>query len=117
MLAGLLLLESLSIGLFAFLLVRQQTREIDERAQRRLAYEANSLALQVSEALQRGQPGWVGLSVKMLGNSPTVAQAGLPIRTAICSSSPRERPTNRSSSQRSAPRLIRSGKINQMLHL
>ena len=24
--------------------------------------------------MQRGQPGWVGLSVKMLGNSPTVAQ-------------------------------------------
>lgn len=75
MLVGLLLLESLSIGLFAFLLVRQQTREIGERAVRRLAYEANSLALQASEALQRGQPGWVGLSVKMLGNSPTVAQA------------------------------------------
>ena len=46
MLAGLLLLESLSIGLFATLLVRQQTSEIDQRAQRRVAYEAGSLAVQ-----------------------------------------------------------------------
>jgi len=74
MLAGLLLLEGLSIGLFAILLVRQETREVDQRAQRRVAYEAGSLAVEASDALQRGQPGWVGLSVRMLGNSPTVAE-------------------------------------------
>jgi PAS domain S-box-containing protein len=75
MLAGLLALELLSIGLFALLLVRQQTHETSGRAHQRLAYEAMSLALQSREALLQQRPGWVGLSVKMLGDSPTVAQA------------------------------------------
>ncbi|MGA2086529.1 MAG: hypothetical protein ABSG60_13535, partial [Terracidiphilus sp.] len=46
MLAGLLLLEALSIGLFAALLVRQQTREVSVHARQRLAYQAASLAQQ-----------------------------------------------------------------------
>ncbi len=75
MLVGLLLLEMLSIGLFALLLVRQQTHETYDRAHKRLAYEAMSLALQSSEALQQERPGWVGLSVKMMGDAPTVALA------------------------------------------
>ena len=75
MLSGLLLLEMLSIGLFALLLVRQQTRETYDRAHTRLAYEAASLALQSSEALEQQRPGWVGLSVKMMGDAPTVALA------------------------------------------
>jgi PAS domain S-box-containing protein len=75
MLAGLLLLESLSIGLFAVLLVRQQTREINSRTEKRLSYEAESLALQSGEALSQGRPGWIGLSVKMMGEGPSVAQA------------------------------------------
>jgi PAS domain S-box-containing protein len=75
MLAGLLLLESLSIGLFAVLLIRQQTREIYQRSEKRLSYEAESLALQSSEALLEERPGWVGLSVRMMGEGPTVAQA------------------------------------------
>ncbi len=75
MLAGLLLLEALSIGVFAPLLVRQQADESADRANRRLAYEAASLALQSSEALEQERPGWVGLSVKMMGDAPTVALA------------------------------------------
>jgi PAS domain S-box-containing protein len=75
MLAGLLLLEMLSIGLFTLLLVRQQTHETYERAHTRLAYEATSLALQSGEALLQERPGWVGLSVKMMGDAPTVALA------------------------------------------
>lgn len=75
MLAGLLALELLSIGLFALLLFRQQTQETSNRAHQRLAYEARSLALQSSEALDQQRPGWVGLSVKMMGDSPTVALA------------------------------------------
>lgn len=77
MLAGLLLLELLSTGLFALLLVRQQTREEHARAQARLSYEAGSLAVQSSEALLEERPGWVGLSVKMMGDSPTVALAAV----------------------------------------
>jgi PAS domain S-box-containing protein len=75
MLAGLLLLESLSVGLFALLLIRQQAREVYERAHTRLAYEASSLAVQSAEALEEQRPRWVGLSVTMMGAAPTVAQA------------------------------------------
>jgi PAS domain S-box-containing protein len=75
MLAGLLALEMLSIGLFGLLLVRQQTNETYGRAHKRLIYEATSLALQSAEALEQQRPGWVGLSVKMMGDAPTVAQA------------------------------------------
>ncbi len=75
MLAGLLLLESLSIGLFALLLLRQQRQELRAIAQKRLAYEASSLALQAREALLEQQPAWIGIAVKMVGNSPTVALA------------------------------------------
>jgi PAS domain S-box-containing protein len=75
MLAGLLLLETLSIGLFAIVLSRQQTNEVYARARVRLAYEATSVALQSSEALLQNRPGWVGLSVRMIGEAPTVAFA------------------------------------------
>jgi PAS domain S-box-containing protein len=75
MLTGLLLLESLSIGLFAVILVRQETDEVHMRARTRLLYEASSVALQSTEALLQDRPGWVGLSVKMMGEEPTVAMA------------------------------------------
>ena len=74
-LAGLLLLEMLSIGLFALLLVRQQMHETYDRAHQRLTYEAASLAVQSSEAFKEDRPGWVGLSVRMMGDAPTVALA------------------------------------------
>jgi len=75
MLAALLLLEGLSITLFAVLMIRQQTHDIYQRAQRRLAYEARSLALQSREALLQNQPGWIALSVKMMGQDPSVLRA------------------------------------------
>lgn len=75
MLAGLILLESLSIGLFAFLLIRKQSHAIQERVIRRVDYEAQILAVQVSEALRKDEPGWVGLSVRMMGQGPTAASA------------------------------------------
>ena len=75
MLAGLLLLETLSIALFGFLLVRQRVQDVYTRAHTRLSYEATSLALQAREALIEQRPGWIGLSVKMLGEAPTVSSA------------------------------------------
>src|SRR5580658_9768772 len=72
MLAALLLLEGLSISLFAALMIQQQTHDIYQRAQRRLAYEARSLALQSREAMVQNQPGWLSLSVRMMGQGPTV---------------------------------------------
>jgi PAS domain S-box-containing protein len=75
MLAGLMLVEVLSILLFATLLTRQQTNEVYERAQHRLAHQSTSIALQAKEALQQDRPAWVGLSVKMMGEAPSVAFA------------------------------------------
>ena len=75
MLAALLLLEVLSISLFAVLMIRQQNHDISLRVQRRLAYEARSLALQSSEALLENQPGWIAHSVKMMGQDPSVLRA------------------------------------------
>jgi PAS domain S-box-containing protein len=72
MLAGLAVLEVLSLGVFGTLLIRQQTHQIDMRARERLAFQASSVALQAREALQQQRPGWVGLSVKMMGEAPDV---------------------------------------------
>lgn len=75
MLAGLVLLEALSILLFALLLISRQASEVHERARLRLAHQATSMALQAQEALRQERPGWVGLSVAMMGESPGVRQA------------------------------------------
>lgn len=75
MLAGLVVLEALSIVLFAALLVGKQGREVHERTLHRLAHQATSLALQAHEALLQERPGWVGLSVVTAGESPNVAFA------------------------------------------
>jgi PAS domain S-box-containing protein len=75
MLAGLVLLEVLSIGLFSALLIRQQAHEVHEHMLHRLAHQADSVALQAREALQQQRPGWVQLSVRMMGEAPSVAFA------------------------------------------
>ena len=75
MLAGLVLLEALSLALFAALLTRQQGHEAREHAQERLANQVDSVALQAKEALEQERPSWVGLSVKMMGDAPSVASA------------------------------------------
>jgi PAS domain S-box-containing protein len=75
MLAGLVLLEVLSIGLFEALLIRQQAHEAHGRMLQRLAHQSSSVALQAKEALQQERPAWVGLSVKMMGEAPSVAFA------------------------------------------
>ena len=75
MLAGLVLLEVLSVGLFAALLTQQQGYRVQVRAQSWLAYESASLASQVSEALEEQRPGWISSSVKTIGESPNIAVA------------------------------------------
>lgn len=75
MLAGLLLLEALSIGLFAAVLVRQQTHRIYLRARQMLEYQSTSLATQCAEALQEQRPSGVDLSVRMIVDSPVVESA------------------------------------------
>ena len=74
-LAGLVLLEALSIALFAVVLIRQQTGQVYSRAEQRLSHQSASLALQAQEALQQFRPEWVRFSVKMMGDAPSVAIA------------------------------------------
>jgi len=75
LLAGLVLLEALSLLLFGLILVRQQSYEATERANQRLAHQADSVALQSKEALLADRPEIVGLSVKMMGRAPSVGMA------------------------------------------
>ena len=75
LLAGLLLLETLSIGLFALLLIGKQARDLRVRNMQRLAFEATSLSLQARESLLEQRPGWVGLSATMMADAPDVANA------------------------------------------
>ena len=75
MLAGLVLLEALSIVLFATLLIRQQSQEVHQRMLQGLAHQVTATSLDAKEALLQNRPGWVGLSVKMTGESPSVAIA------------------------------------------
>jgi PAS domain S-box-containing protein len=75
MLAGLLLLEVLSIGFFAALLTRQQIVRSHRLIRQRLTYEATSLALQSGDALVENRYDWVESAVRLLGNSPTVTLA------------------------------------------
>lgn len=75
MLAGLVLLEILSISLFAALLTEQQTHRVEVRAQSWLTYESAALASQAAEALEQQRPGWVNSSVRATGGAPNIALA------------------------------------------
>jgi PAS domain S-box-containing protein len=75
LLVGLVLLEAASLLLFGTLLVRHQAGKIFERAQQRLLHQAASLAQQTSEALDRGHPETIQISVGMMGEAPSVDTA------------------------------------------
>ena len=76
LLAGLLLLEVLSLGLFAAILLRQQSKSIQLRAEQRLQHQATSLSIQVVEGLQSDYPKRaVATSVRIMADAPSVASA------------------------------------------
>src|SRR5207237_10230991 len=75
LLVGLVLLEALSITLFALLLVRLQSRDLRMHAQERLTSQATSVASQSQEALLENRLDWLEGSVRMMGKAPSVAQA------------------------------------------
>ena len=75
MLLGLVLLEALSISLFALLLVRLQGRDLREHAKQRLISQASSVASQAQEAMLEDREDWLAASVRMMGKAPSVAQA------------------------------------------
>ena len=70
-----MLLETLSLLVFGALLIRQQRQETYTRAQQRLAHQSASLAAQSLEALQSGRPEMIQMSVRMMGDAPSVDTA------------------------------------------
>src|SRR5579863_7684014 len=74
LLLGLVLLEALSIVLFALLLVRLQSRDLEKHAQQRLASQATSVASQSQEAMLESRADWLAAAVRMMGKAPSVAQ-------------------------------------------
>ena len=75
LLAGVVALELLSLGLFAWVMVRQQHQEIISRVEQRLAHQANIAAFEADEALDDRRPDLVGLSVDIMAKSPSVAES------------------------------------------
>jgi len=75
MLAALLLLEILSIGLFAGVLAQQQLRRTNQRAQYWLEYESTALANESAEALDQQRPSWVDLALRTVVDAPIVQSA------------------------------------------
>src|SRR3954452_22286828 len=75
MLLGLVLLEALSITLFALLLVRLQGNDLRQDARERLRSQATSVASQAQEAMLEDRSDWLAHVVRMMDNAPSVAQA------------------------------------------
>ena len=67
-----MLLEAISLLLFAAILIRQQAHEVFDRARQRLEHQSTSLAVQAQEALQGGRPESIVISTRMMGESPSV---------------------------------------------
>ncbi|HEY1803314.1 MAG TPA: ATP-binding protein [Terracidiphilus sp.] len=109
MLAGLLLLEILSIGLFAALLTRQQVLRTNQRARSWLEYESTALASQSAEALEQQKPSWVDLAVRTLVDSPIVQSAKIasPSGDALFFRSSKQEPANLSAEEHAQLLLVR----------
>ncbi len=75
LLLGLVLLEALSIAMFALLLVQLQGRDLRQHAQQRLASQVSSVASQAEEAMLESRSDWLGAAVRMMGKAPSVAKA------------------------------------------
>ncbi len=71
----LMILEALSVALFAAVLVSVEGREIRRRALERLAHQSTSVALQAEEAYRQGRPDLVFPSLRMMGEAPSVERA------------------------------------------
>jgi len=74
LLLGLVLLEALSIAMFALLLVRLQGRDLRQHAQERLINQVISVASQAQEAMLENRSDWLAGAVRMMGKAPSVAQ-------------------------------------------
>src|SRR5215469_1731848 len=74
LLLGLVLLEALSITMFALLLVRLQSRDLRHHTQQRLGSQVTSVASQAQEAMLENRSDWLGSALRMMGKAPSVAQ-------------------------------------------
>jgi PAS domain S-box-containing protein len=72
LLAGLVLLEALSLVLFGTVLIRKQSEEMYDRAQLRLDHQATSMTLQSQEAFKVGSLDMLNASIRMMGEAPSV---------------------------------------------
>jgi len=75
MLAGLLLLEVLSIGLFDAILTQQQRQRVYVRAQYWLTFESTAMAAEIVGDLQDRDPAWMNATVQTTGKAPNIALA------------------------------------------
>ena len=75
MLLSLVLLETLSMALFALLLVRYQYNAVTERIILRLQHQSSSLAVQARQATLDGRNDLAALAVRMEAAAPSVARA------------------------------------------
>jgi len=73
----LMLLEALSVGLFATILVQIERSVVRQRATERLAHQATSIALQAEEAYRQHRPELVMPSLRMMGAAPSVTRANI----------------------------------------
>ena len=80
----LMLLEALSVGLFAMILLKMEGQEIRRHALVRLAHQATSVALQAEEAYRQQRPELVFPSLRMMGEAPSVARAKITDKTGRC---------------------------------
>lgn len=110
MLAGLLLLESLSIGLFGALLVRQQTLRTALRARQMLEYESSALAIQTAEALEQQKPTWADIDVRTSVDSPIIETAKIsdPAGKVLFASGERSGEAGLDSTERAQVSLVRN---------
>ena len=75
LLYGIVLLEALSLLLFAAILIRQQAHEVFDRARQRLEHQSTSLAVQTQEALEGGRSESISISARIMGEAPSVDTA------------------------------------------
>ena len=75
MLVSLVLLEVLSIGLFAIFLTHMEDRDMHDRDRQRLQHQVTSLSVQAEEAYEDNRPDFLAVAVRLVGAAPSVLRA------------------------------------------
>ena len=75
MLVSLVLLEVLSIGLFAIFLTHMENRDMHDRDRQRLQHQVTSLSVQAEEAYEDNRPDFLAVAVRLVGAAPSVLRA------------------------------------------